>query len=77
MESSSCLTKKLTTDNVVEWKRLGLNANEQYFICVQPMGGLCEYFHVCSNGFIIDTHPPVAGEVIIGKYLCLLVITFA
>ena len=62
----SCIKKRYTKENVVEFRNVHLNHGTKYYICVHASGGLCTSFTVCSNGFIIDTTPPLPGQVFIG-----------
>ena len=64
----TCKKKRYTTLNVVEFSNMKLHHGRRYFICVHAWGGSCSSspIKMCSNGFIIDTKPPLPGHIYIG-----------
>ena len=66
-EHVACIKKRYTTDNVVQFRNMMLTHGTQYFICVHGSGGSCTLFKTCSNGFIVDTKPPIGGQVYVGQ----------
>ena len=62
----ACLKKRYTTGNVVEFRNMMLSHRTHGFICVHGYGGDCALFKACSNGFIVDTEPPLGGRVYVG-----------
>ena len=46
---------------------LNLVDGQRYFICISALGnGQLGAVSECSNGIVVDTRPPVAGNVMIG-----------
>ena len=64
-EDDACIRKRTGTKNVMEFRNMALEDSVHYFICVHGYGGSCVSMKVCSNGFIIDTRPPLPGVVIV------------
>jgi len=61
-----CIKRIYTSTNIAQFKHMKLKDRTKYHICVHASGGSCNSFKVCSNGFIIDTQPPLAGNVFVG-----------
>ena len=61
--ASACVRQKNSANNVVQFGNMRLKYAMRYFLCVHVSGGSCNQREVCSNGFIIDTLPPLPGEV--------------
>ncbi|KAI8509825.1 hypothetical protein Bbelb_122530 [Branchiostoma belcheri] len=64
-----------TKDNFVNVQGLHLQNGQRYFVCVfaeettleyEKFQHVAEEVSVCSNGVVVDTEPPVAGEVHVG-----------
>ena len=58
-----CIQEKISTDNIIKFANMKFLPSSEYFICVHANGGKCNPLKVCSNGFIIDTTPPLPGNV--------------
>ena len=65
---AACKKRRYTTGNVVEFRNMNLKHGHQYFICVYASNGNCSPapMKMCSNGFIVDTQPPLPGHVYVG-----------
>ena len=63
----ACLKKKQTKENIVQFRNMMLKHGTQYYICVHGSGGSCNNFKACSNGFTVDTKPPLGGQVYVGQ----------
>ena len=61
--SSACVREKYSGTNVIRFASIGFEYANRYFLCVYTSGSSCGQTKVCSNGFIIDTKPPLPGQV--------------
>ena len=64
----ACKKRRYTSGNVVEFRNMHLQHAHRYFICVHASNGSCSAapMIMCSNGFVVDTQPPIPGQVYIG-----------
>ena len=67
-DHTSCIKPRYTNKNVVEFRNMFLKDGHHYFICVHASNGSCSSLpmKMCSNGFIVDTLPPIPGNVYVG-----------
>ena len=61
-----CLSVKETDEHVVRFTLQSFQEGINYTVCVLAQGK-CSPFKACSNGFLIDLHPPIAGHVELGE----------
>ena len=62
--SDVCIKRRETGSPVVQFRNVRFKHGVKYTSCAYTTN--CGYEQICSNGFIVDTHPPLPGQVYVG-----------